>query len=341
MQKLRLILYPFSLIYALIVRMRNWAYDRNWLKSRKGDLPTVVIGNINFGGTGKSPHTLWLADALQELKPAILSRGYGRKSFGFNFVTSDDHARECGDEPLMYKRTRPHLVVAVSEDRLEGIRRIASESDAKIVILDDAFQHRKLEGDFNLVMFHSEHLPHRDYYFPAGNLRDHRCRLNQADAIVITHLPVNSNDHPPVRAIQEELRKKLPIKVNTPIFFSKTKYGTLIKKHGATDTFPNRIVVVTGIAKPEGLVAELGKKHEVVRHFNYRDHRTFDDDDVHTWKHFIETGKADAVVTTSKDYARMNEIAEVHDLPIFVQPIEVQIADGEELLARIKTAIAR
>ncbi len=339
MQKLRLILYPFSLIYALIVRMRNLAYDRNWLKSRKGNLPAIVIGNINFGGTGKSPHTMWLAEALSGLNPAILSRGYGRKSFGFRFVTTDDHARDCGDEPMMYKRSHPQLTVAVSEDRLEGIRRIANETDAEFVILDDAFQHRKLVGDFNMVLFHSDHLPHRDYYFPAGNLRDHRCRLKQADAIVITHLPVNGNDHPPVRAMQEELRKKLPIKDSTPIFFSSTNYGELLKKHGPVNPLPKRIVVVTGIAKPEGLIAELSKRHEIVRHFNYRDHRAFNDDDVHTWKHFIETGKADAVVTTSKDYARMNEMAEVHDLPVYVQPIEVQITDGDQLLDRIRTAI--
>ncbi|NQX90981.1 MAG: tetraacyldisaccharide 4'-kinase [Flavobacteriales bacterium] len=143
MKFFKLLLLPFSWLYGAVVYFRNLGYDMGYFKSEEGALPTVVIGNLNTGGTGKTPHCVLLSRCLTELDPVILSRGYGRTTTGFREVLENNDVSEVGDEPLLYKQ-RTSCKVYVCEDRIEGIKQIKALGHRGIVILDDAFQHRKL-----------------------------------------------------------------------------------------------------------------------------------------------------------------------------------------------------
>jgi len=187
MQLFRKLLFPFSWIYQCVVWFRNLLYDRGFFASQKGALPTIVVGNVHVGGTGKTPHTLWLANKLTaQFNLAILSRGYGRKTKGYLEWESGMTANEFGDEPCQYAYALPSIRVVVCEDRISGISRIAETGPEQIVLLDDALQHRKLEGNVNIVLMREDELPQDSSYLPSGNLRDHLCRLKQADVVIVT-----------------------------------------------------------------------------------------------------------------------------------------------------------
>ncbi|MBL7941462.1 MAG: tetraacyldisaccharide 4'-kinase, partial [Flavobacteriales bacterium] len=148
------ILFPFSVLYGLILRVRHALYDGGWIHSEAGALPTLVVGNLATGGSGKTPFTEWLCAHLAgRSNIAVLSRGYGRNTKGFYWVKPSDTAQERGDEPVQISRKFPSIPVAVCEDRIKGIRQIASiHPNLNLVILDDAYQHRKLRGDINVLL---------------------------------------------------------------------------------------------------------------------------------------------------------------------------------------------
>lgn len=338
MQNFRYLLLPFSWVYGLAVRMRNDFYRRGWFKSRSAALPTLIVGNINIGGTGKSPHTRWLAEQLYDLHPAILSRGYGRQSRGFRWVNHYRASTEVeaevpqpklhGDEPVMYAQTLPTNDIAVCEDRIEGVRRIAEESTSTCVILDDALQHRRLKGDVELALLRYDRLPHNDHYLPAGSLRDHRSRLREVDAVLITHCGDQEASE-----ILSNTEPSLPLK-STPVFISRTRYSALKQVNGLESAAPKRAIVVTAIAQTDALMNYLNEKVEVVKHFKYRDHHTFQEREMAEWREAAVSLNADSIITTEKDFVRL-QLAE-NSLPIFVQPIEIAVDNGAELIQLIR-----
>lgn len=334
MQNFRLLLLPLSWVYGLTVRMRNALYRRGWFKSQRAVLPTVIIGNITVGGTGKSPHTRWLVEQLSTLQPAILSRGYGRTTRGFYWVQNPrastgapaevPNPKIHGDEPVMYANTLSSTPVAVCEDRLEGVRRIAETSTAQCVILDDALQHRRLRGDVLLALLRFDQLPHSDHYLPAGNLRDHRSRLNDVDAILITHCGDQSRDE-----IHAHAHPSLPDSSAIPVFISRTRYGALKQVSGDPAVVLKRVIVVTAIAQSAPLLEHLQKQFQVAKHFKYRDHHTFEVSEIAQWQAALHTFNADGIITTEKDYVRLKDLE--HDLPVFIQPIELAIDKSDDL----------
>jgi tetraacyldisaccharide 4'-kinase len=335
MPVLRTILLPFSWLYGSIVWLRNVAYDRGWLKAKRGELPTVVIGNIHMGGTGKTPHTLWLAKALRKEAPGILSRGYGRKTKGFRWVERDAKASDVGDEPLLYRNELPESVaVAVCEDRLVGIRRFRGEkSDVKMVLLDDAMQHRKLLADVYIALVRKDRLPADDHYFPAGNLRDHRRRMRAADVLIVTGYEAFTPDFDP-----DKLRDTCHVSPTTPVFRSKITYGQF-DAVGTPVEAPQKLLVVTGIANPGPLLEHLREAHTIVEHLNYPDHHRFAEKDLSEWKHKLQQLQADALVTTLKDFERIKELSGASDLPLLLQPIEVEPERGDELIQLIQARL--
>jgi len=164
MKLLRLLLFPFALLYSAVIFLRNRFFDWGIFKSSQGVLPTIVIGNLSTGGTGKTPHTEYLIDILQNagIKVAVLSRGYGRKTKGFILADSkasahtigDEPLHTIGDEPFQIHYKFPDIPLAVCEDRLEGISKLKVVTSAQLVVLDDAFQHRKLNGNYNILLTH-------------------------------------------------------------------------------------------------------------------------------------------------------------------------------------------
>jgi len=333
----RILLFPFSRLYGLVVWIRNKGYDFGWFQSDRGALPTVIVGNISVGGTGKTPHTLWLAEQLRDLRPAILSRGYGRTTRGYRHVHRSDSANDVGDEPLLYAKLLSGVPVRVCEHRLHGIERIAAEATSGIVILDDALQHRKLNGDFNLALIHSERMPFEDDYLPGGLLRDHLIRLRQADAILITHVSGQAVTHPPIRAKIERLKRTCRLPEHIPVYVSSTMYGPIKRMGHTEEPYPKRIIALCGIARPDQFLSYLETQFDVVERLIYSDHHPYSSSIVADWASLLSSHSADAIVTTEKDWMRITGIVEALELPIYTLPLQVQVVEGDQLIAAIRS----
>ncbi|HKL04098.1 MAG TPA: tetraacyldisaccharide 4'-kinase, partial [Cryomorphaceae bacterium] len=219
MKKIRLIFLPFSWIYALIVWLRNKLYDWGVFQSSRVSVKTIVIGNLALGGTGKTPHIEYVLKLLNDQNIAVLSRGYGRKTKGTVFANSDATAETVGDEPLQIALKFPHIPVVVDEDRLRGIESIRQKfPQTQAIVLDDALQHRKLKGGLNILLTTFSNPFFRDRYLPAGNLRDHKIRARQSDAILVTKCPINISES----TIQSFNKRLLPYA--KPVNYNRVKY---------------------------------------------------------------------------------------------------------------------
>ncbi|MFT5920901.1 MAG: tetraacyldisaccharide 4'-kinase [Flavobacteriales bacterium] len=336
MQLFRKLLFPFSWIYQCVVWFRNLLYDRGFFASQKGALPTIVVGNVHVGGTGKTPHTLWLANKLTaQFKLAILSRGYGRKTKGYLEWEPGMSADEFGDEPCQYVYALPSIRVVVCEDRISGISRISETGPEQFVLLDDALQHRKLEGNVNIVLMREDELPQDSHYLPSGNLRDHLCRLNQADVVIVTGAKAHwSNDQ------LSQLKLTLNLHESCIMSSSMIEYGALKDATQETVAFPESAIAVTGIANPAPFIKHLAEKTKIVQHFNYPDHYSFT---AHDWEKWIEASEINQkipVITTEKDFMRLISSDNHKKLTVLYNPIEVSPSNSALIITLIEERIS-
>lgn len=210
---LRWLLFPFSLLYGLVVVIRNWCYNAGILKSREFDLPVIAVGNLDVGGAGKSPMTEYLIRLLKgNYKLATLSRGYGRKTKGFQVADAHAQASGIGDEPAQFKNKFPNVTIAVAEKRVEGIEQLQSSHD--LIILDDAYQHRAVKPGFSILLFDYNRIREPRLLLPAGNLREPFAGRKRADIIVISKCPAALK-----RIYQFELQKRVKPFPNQAVFF--------------------------------------------------------------------------------------------------------------------------
>jgi tetraacyldisaccharide 4'-kinase len=331
---MRMLLLPLSWIYGLIIRLRNWAFDFGILKSTSFKVPIINIGNLSVGGTGKSPMALYLAQLLSSnYKVAILSRGYGRDSKGFRWVTLQSTAREVGDEPLQYTHSGLPLMVAVCEKRVEGVNELLkSENPPEVIILDDAFQHRYLHSGFNILLSDLNQPFYDDFMLPAGNLREPKSGSRRADAIIFTKCDSSMNE-----VDQGKMVAKASLKSNQSIHFSYIHYREeLLGMDGSTlqmDSLKFKSVFLfCGIANPSPLKQFIEGKSEVVKTKFYPDHHDFSVADAIQLKNeFLKFAKtsdqAHVLVTTRKDQMRiMNKEIQYHlkELPIYIIDMEVK-----------------
>lgn len=300
---LRYLLFPFSILYGCIIWVRNRLYDFHFLSSKSFSIPTIVIGNLAVGGTGKSPMTEFIAFHLQNnYKIAILSRGYGRNTKGFLIVEKDSSAMAVGDEPLQFKNKFPQLTVAVSEDRCTGIDKL--KNDHQIIILDDAYQHRKLSPLVNILLFDFQSFAKPMFVFPSGNFRDLLIEAKRAHIIAVTKCPANISI-----ADQKLIEKKLRrYNKKAIIIFSSIDYLHPINSIGdQVDLNDKDIILVTGIAKPQPLVDYIEKKAKSIIHLSFGDHHSFTSSDM---EYILKTYHASAssnkiLLTTEKDFQRL------------------------------------
>ena len=218
---IRYLLFPLSLLYGLITLARNVLFDFSILKSSSFDIPTILVGNLSAGGTGKTPHVEYLIQLLKDNhKIATLSRGYGRKSNGFVLANQNSTAQDIGDEPLQFFHKFPEITVAVDAKRVQGIIELMSQNNPpEIILLDDAFQHRAFSAGFSILLTDVNSLFFNDFMLPTGNLRESSRGRSRADAIVVTKC---SSD------LTEAEKNKIELKINTPnipIFFSQIDYS--------------------------------------------------------------------------------------------------------------------
>ncbi|MEJ0030778.1 MAG: tetraacyldisaccharide 4'-kinase [Bacteroidota bacterium] len=324
---LRLLLFPFSIIYDLITRSRNYLYNIGHKSSFRFDVPVISIGNLNAGGSGKTPMTEYIIRLLStNHKLATLSRGYKRRSKGFRIANSKDNATTIGDEPYqMFLKFGKNVVVTVGEDRAYAIPNILQDhEDLDAILLDDAFQHRSVNPSFSILLTDYNHPFTSDYVLPAGNLRESRRGASRADVVVVTKCPSQKLD---IDTLTKDIRKYAGDK---PVFFTTFKYRDLIP-FGNLSSPSGRVILVTGIANPDPLVNHLKQHFEILKQFRYADHHSFtesDINDIHYEAHQISDA---CIVTTEKDMVRLRSLGSVPKHPWFYIPIEVEfLKNGSE-----------
>lgn len=288
------------------------------------------MGNLNLGGTGKSPHTEYLARLLKkEFSVAILSRGYGRKTKGFKRVDATSTYADVGDEPLQYFRKFPDIRIGVDEDRVEGVEKILSGLGInKVILLDDAFQHRHIRPGFNILLTEYEHLYTKDFLFPAGTLRDIKSAAKRADFIVVSKSPKDLDE-----SKKKEIIAQLKPQPEQTVFFSYLEYNELQPLNAMAENFDandaDTALLFCGIAHPKPLINRLKQQYKHLEVMTFADHHAYTENDVKSiMSRFAQrNGTKKIIVTTEKDAARLTnspyfcqfETAPVYDLPVSVR----------------------
>jgi len=306
MSVLRKIVYPFSLVYGEITAARNWLYDKGILKSTRFDIPVIVVGNLSVGGTGKTPQVEYLVRLLQDhYKIAILSRGYKRATKGFVIANEHMTAVDIGDEPLQYYKKFKGITVAVDADRVHGITQLTQlKHRPEVILLDDAFQHRKVTAGLTILLTAFNDLYADDTMLPTGNLREKTKGAARAQIVVVTKGPDKIS-----MKEQFAIGKKLGITRSQTLFFSRITYASEVI--GPTNiplcSLKNyEVLLVTGIAKTKPLENFLLTQNVKFTHLKYRDHHNFTEADIKQIQESYAnlTGASTLILTTEKDYVR-------------------------------------
>jgi tetraacyldisaccharide 4'-kinase len=327
-------LLPFSWLYGLITLFRNFLYDSGILKSYSFTPAVICVGNLNVGGTGKTPMIEYLARLLSaKWEVAILSRGYKRKSIGFRLAQAADNASTLGDEPFQfYKKMNGRAIVAVCSDRVLGIQEILKiKPSVQVILLDDAFQHRRVNPTFSILLTELANPFYNDFILPAGRLREERKSARRANLLVVTKCHSLSEE------IQKEVSTRLSI-YKKPVYFSKISYQEPVSFTGSAK-IGNEITLVTGIANPKPLLQQLSAKYTIQKHFSFTDHYAFKVNDIK----MIQKESTTSILTTEKDFVRLisHENKNLLDQPRwFYLPIETDfINTGSEFDNQITHAI--
>lgn len=314
---IRVLLFPFSVVYGGVVSVRNKLFDVGFLKSTGFDLPIICVGNLSVGGTGKTPQIEYLIRLLQdEHKVAVLSRGYKRKSKGFVLAGKKTTVAELGDEPFQYHQKFSKVKVAVHGDRVEGVQKILKKKPkTELILLDDAYQHRKIKAGYYILLTSYSCLFYKDFMMPTGNLRELWWGKNRANTIVVTKCPKDLSEKE-----QEEITKKIAPKSHQQVFFSTVAYAKKVK---GTDEFKlqklqdEKVILVTGIANPKPLTEYLTRMEIEFEHMNFPDHHNFS---VKELREIHEKSLKHKILTTEKDYVRLvSEVGNLYYLPIEIK----------------------
>lgn len=319
--------------YYGILRLRHRLYDSGKKKSFRSPVRTVVVGNVTVGGTGKTPFVEMLLGLLADRGAAVLSRGYGRKTKGFQEVSVDGTPRQFGDEPLQIKRKFPDVTVAVDADRVEGCR-ILAEKGARCIILDDAFQYRALAADVSIVLVDWSRPVYEDELLPLGHLRDLPERLEAADIVVVTKCPAffSEND-------RAEWRMRLKLRDSQALLFteiaycdSKPVFPSLVEPRFK---YSPKAVVFSGIASDKLFLNYVAMSCEIEKHIAFGDHHNFTSGDIDVILSAAQAHPGAVVLTTEKDAQRLRAIEK--NLPmalrqrLFYIPIEARFIFPEDI----------
>ena len=333
MKVFRYILFPIAIIYGGITLFRNFLYNKNIFKSSEFDLPIICIGNLSMGGTGKTPHTEYIARILKEkFKIAILSRGYGRRTTDYIEADKNSTAKHIGDEPAQYHRKFPNIKVVVEKKRVKGVLNLLYDNPSiDAILLDDAFQHRALRAGLNILIADINKPFYNDLMLPMGELREFRKGKNRADIIIISKCPLNLS-----LERKNEIIKGISPTKNQKIFFSFIRYGRIYNPFtnkelkGEISNFET--LVLTGIANPNPLYEELNRREVSFSKKAYRDHYPFSEKDVATVSEIFGTfdSSKKIILTTEKDASRLLEIKGFEQLPIYCIEIEIDLIDDKE-----------
>lgn len=343
---MRIILLPISLLHRIVLIIRHKLYDWRLLKSKRFDMPVICVGNLNLGGTGKTPHTEYLIRLLKnDFRVATLSRGYGRKTKGFQLAHHQSSHETIGDEPLQYFHKYPEIQVAVDENRVEGVGKLLkSKNTPEVILLDDAFQHRSINAGLNILLTEYQRLYCYDLLFPAGTLRDVRSAAKRADIIVVSKSPKILNE-----SGKQQIINKLRQNEKQKVFFSTLEYAPLkpINETAKQVLYENAdsVLAFCGIANPKPFVEELKKNYETVDFLHFVDHHAYSENDMKAiLKRFENLGNGKKIiVTTEKDTARLTNspyFCQFEGVPLYDLPVTVRFHEeekfNEEILSYVR-----
>ena len=343
------ILLPVAFLYQGVLVLRHKLYDWHLLRSKRYGVPVLCIGNLALGGTGKTPHTEYLVRLLSEVySVGVISRGYGRRTKGFQLVTANCSADTVGDEPLQLASKFRDVQVAVDENRCEAIELMMSQAmPPQVFVLDDAFQYRRLRAGLNLLLTGYEKLYSEDCLVPAGTLRDVRSAARHADIVVVTQCPeaLCSGAPDELDTLERSLRERLRLEDRQQLFLSSVwheplKPVTPAAKALVHDTDhplgPDTVCrCFAGIAHPELLFTHLQTQFSQIETHAFPDHHRYKDKDMQRiLAGFDRPDDRRILVTTEKDLARLTNspyFCQFEQVPLFVAPIGVRFHQEEKL----------
>lgn len=321
MKILRFLLMPLTPIYYLVVWIRNRMYDYGIFSSVTFSVPVLAVGNLSVGGTGKTPMVEYLIQLLQpSYKVAVLSRGYKRSTKGFLEVMESHSARDVGDEPLQFKKKFPKCTIAVDANRVRGIQTLLNKNIPDVILLDDAFQHRRVKAGMYILLTSYSKIYVEDRALPWGDLREPQSGAKRAAVIIVTKCPPDLSEEE-----RKRIRQKLNTEPNQTVYFSSIQYGQKIgngREERDLTEFGNPVfTLVTGIANPKPLVEHYKKMGLRFTHKSYSDHHNFSLRDIR------ELEEESMIVTTEKDFMRLSPYISTERL--WYQPIEMSFIEDE------------
>ncbi|HRE51502.1 MAG TPA: tetraacyldisaccharide 4'-kinase [Flavitalea sp.] len=346
LRPIRMLLFPFSLLYALAVWIRNKLYDSEFYSSISFNMPVIGIGNLSAGGTGKSPMVEFLMmKFMGKYQMAVLSRGYKRKTTGYALANEQTTALEIGDEPMQFFKKFPKVTVAVGEERAVAIPQLLHDRPGtQVIVLDDSFQHRAVKPGLNILLTDYHNLFTRDWFLPTGDLRDQPGSYKRADVLVVTKCPSGLSEKE-----KSEIARELNVLDRQQLFFTSIKYGypyhIITRKEMLIDEHTEALLI-SGVADPRPLKKYLSDQSGAYYEILYDDHHIFTIDD---WKDIRKRFDSihapnKIILTTEKDAVRLMKFQEsLARLPVYVIPIQIQFLFGDEerFSSLIATFIAR
>lgn len=336
-----IILYPFSLVYGGITGIRNFLFDKGIFKSVKFDIPVISVGNITVGGTGKTPHTEYIISLLQkDYNIAVLSRGYKRKTKGFYLADENSDASVIGDEPYQIFSKFPHVIVAVDEQRVHGINELRSRFPAlDLIILDDAYQHRKVTPGVSILLSDFSRLFTKDCLLPSGRLRESRKGSKRADLIIVTKCD------PEISSGQmDKIKSEISRYSDKTVLFSAFQYNPLkpvflegVQERENLLSDNPAILVVAGIVSPQPIIEYLNTYSSHIEHLFFPDHHDFTEKDISEIEKKFNGMNTEnkMIVLTEKDASRIvsnKYYPEKMKQVTYALPVEVKILGNQENL---------
>lgn len=316
-----------ALIFKGISFLRNLLFDRQVLSSQKFSSPFIlVIGNLSVGGTGKSPLVTYLVQHWPwKSEVGVLSRGYGRKTKGFQWVRHESTANQVGDEPLAFKKLFPHVPVAVCEKRPQGVQKMMEDFPfLDTVILDDAFQHRRIKGNLNIVCTTFGKPFFEDHLMPLGRLRESISGINRADALFVNRCPHDFNEPEFTRKARKY------VSASIPIFYTQIHYGEIVGPQAQRLKWH----LLAGIADPTPFSDYVSNQFQVLSERIFSDHHAFSKDELNELNLMVQKLPDDeGVLTTHKDYMRLLDSFSMYpDLKsnLYYLPIEMSFVNQEK-----------
>ena len=327
---------PIGLLYGAITSLRNFFFRVKILKKYQPSVFTLSVGNLQIGGTGKTPHVEYFIDFFKNEEIAVLSRGYGRKTTGFLKADKKSTPQTIGDEPFqIHNKYADSVNVYVCEDRPKGVLEIMKIRKPTVILLDDAFQHQYISPHLNLLLTTYQQPFTRDEMLPVGRLREFKENANRADGIIVTKCP-EEIDAKNKGFIISEIKKF--VDNDKPVFFSRFSYQNTIGYNNQLFDLNVETVLISGIAKPELFEEYANKTFSVSEMYRFNDHYHFTTksiDDI-----IAVHGKAQ-YLTTEKDFVKIkNIIPDEFRNSFYYLPIKVSFEKENEFNDFILTSFA-